>query len=125
MLQDCQSFLPQSNSSRMRIVNLGIGRRNKAGRQRLQVKRLAKGKWTSLIKSVTRSSLTLRIVWSDHHWFFQPPTDFFGRPITRISDSTMKAAARKNVEKKYRVTYRFLEGNSAAVRKPIKVGTFL
>ncbi|KAF8077688.1 P-loop containing nucleoside triphosphate hydrolase protein [Lyophyllum atratum] len=55
----------------------------------------------------------------------KPPTDFFGRVITVPSLSNTKAAARKNVEKKYRVTYRFTEGNSAAVRKPVKVGAFL
>jgi chromosome transmission fidelity protein 18 len=38
---------------------------------------------------------------------------------------TNKAAARKNVEKKYRVTYKFLEGNSAAVRRPVKMNMFL
>ncbi|KAF8912069.1 hypothetical protein CPB84DRAFT_1761185 [Gymnopilus junonius] len=54
-----------------------------------------------------------------------PPTDFFGRPITVASASTTKAAVRKNVEKKYRVAYRFLEGNSAAVRKPVKVNMFI
>ncbi|PPQ73595.1 hypothetical protein CVT26_010493 [Gymnopilus dilepis] len=54
-----------------------------------------------------------------------PPTDFFGRPITVASAGTTKAAVRRNVEKKYKVTYRFLEGNSAAVRKPVKVNMFL
>lgn len=51
--------------------------------------------------------------------------DFFGRIISVPSMSTTKAAARKNVEKKYRVTYRYTEGNSAAVRKPVKFGAFL
>ncbi|TFK42329.1 P-loop containing nucleoside triphosphate hydrolase protein [Crucibulum laeve] len=55
----------------------------------------------------------------------KPPTDFFGRPITTPSATTTKAAARKNVEKKYRVSYRFAEGNSAAVRKHVKVSMFL
>ncbi|KAJ7709592.1 hypothetical protein B0H17DRAFT_1173775 [Mycena rosella] len=55
----------------------------------------------------------------------KPPTDFFGRLITGTSLSTTKAAERKNVEKKYRVTYRFKEGNSAAVRKPIKMQAFM
>ncbi|KAF8197572.1 P-loop containing nucleoside triphosphate hydrolase protein [Pholiota molesta] len=55
----------------------------------------------------------------------KPPTDFFGRLITVPSASTTKAAERKNVEKKYRVSYKFLEGNSAAVRKPVKVNAFL
>ncbi|KAJ6597213.1 P-loop containing nucleoside triphosphate hydrolase protein [Mycena vulgaris] len=56
----------------------------------------------------------------------KPPTDFFGRLITGApSLSANKAAERKNVEKKYRVTYRFKEGNSAAVRKPIKMKAFM
>ncbi|KAJ7744945.1 P-loop containing nucleoside triphosphate hydrolase protein [Mycena maculata] len=56
----------------------------------------------------------------------KPPTDFFGRLITGApSLSTTKAAERKNVEKKYRVTYKFKEGNSAAVRKPIKMQAFM
>ncbi|KAJ6525742.1 P-loop containing nucleoside triphosphate hydrolase protein [Mycena capillaripes] len=55
----------------------------------------------------------------------KPPTDFFGRLITVPSSSTTKAAERKNVEKKYRVTYKFKEGNSAAVRKPIKMQAFM
>jgi len=55
----------------------------------------------------------------------KPPTDFFGRLITVPSASSTKAAVRKNAEKKYRVTYRYVEGNSAAVRKPVKVGTFM
>ncbi|KAJ7905842.1 hypothetical protein B0H14DRAFT_2661855 [Mycena olivaceomarginata] len=55
----------------------------------------------------------------------KPPTDFFGRLITVPSISTTKAAERKNVEKKYRVSYKFKEGNSAAVRKPIKIKDFM
>ena len=51
--------------------------------------------------------------------------DFFGRLITVPSASSTKAAVRRNVEKKYRVSYRYREGNSAAVRRPIKVDTFL
>ncbi|KAG6854551.1 hypothetical protein C0991_004887 [Blastosporella zonata] len=55
----------------------------------------------------------------------KPPTDFFGRVITVASVDSTKAAARKNVEKKYRITYRYTEGNSAAVRKPVKMAAFL
>lgn len=55
----------------------------------------------------------------------KPPTDFFGRLITVPSASSAKAAVRKNVEKKYRVSYRFAEGNSAAVRRPVKINMFL
>ncbi|KAH9483909.1 Chromosome transmission fidelity protein 18-like protein [Psilocybe cubensis] len=54
----------------------------------------------------------------------KPPTDFFGRLITVASANATKAAVRKNVEKRYRVTFRFLEGNSAAVRRPVKVNMF-
>ncbi|KAG6910312.1 hypothetical protein DXG01_011709 [Tephrocybe rancida] len=55
----------------------------------------------------------------------KPPTDFFGRVITVATVNSTKAAERKNVEKKYRVTYRYTEGNSAAVRKPVKMVAFL
>ncbi|KAG6855713.1 hypothetical protein H0H87_011701 [Tephrocybe sp. NHM501043] len=55
----------------------------------------------------------------------KPPTDFFGRVIAVPSADNTKAAARKNIEKKYRVTYRYTEGNSAAVRKPVKIAAFL
>ncbi|CAA7271466.1 unnamed protein product [Cyclocybe aegerita] len=55
----------------------------------------------------------------------KPPTDFFGRLITVSSGSTSRIGIHKAIEKQYRVSYRFLEGNSAAVRKPVKVNTFL
>ncbi|KAF9469336.1 P-loop containing nucleoside triphosphate hydrolase protein [Collybia nuda] len=55
----------------------------------------------------------------------KPPVDFFGRLITVPSTSSTKSALRKNIEKKYRVAYKFAEGNSAAVRKPVKFDTFL
>ncbi|KAJ7074182.1 P-loop containing nucleoside triphosphate hydrolase protein [Mycena amicta] len=55
----------------------------------------------------------------------RPPTDFFGRLITVPSSTTTKAAERKNVEKKFRITFKYYEGNSAAVRRPVKVGAFL
>ncbi|TFY61904.1 hypothetical protein EVJ58_g4212 [Rhodofomes roseus] len=55
--------------------------------------------------------------------------DFFGRPIIA---STAKASSGKEAKiastktvTKYNVAYRFNEGNSAAVRKPIKVSAFL
>ncbi|KAH9950273.1 P-loop containing nucleoside triphosphate hydrolase protein [Amylocystis lapponica] len=48
--------------------------------------------------------------------------DFFGRPI--VAPSGQKPVSTKTVTP-YRVTYRFREGNSAAVRKPVKVGAFL
>ncbi|KAG7448073.1 P-loop containing nucleoside triphosphate hydrolase protein [Guyanagaster necrorhizus] len=54
----------------------------------------------------------------------RPPTDFFGRPITSFAGA-VGSTDNKVVEKKYRVAYKFIEGNSAAVRKPIKVEAFL
>ncbi|GBE81792.1 hypothetical protein BKA93DRAFT_445860 [Sparassis latifolia] len=50
-------------------------------------------------------------------------TDFFGRPIIpKTSNETQKSSA---PVVKYQVKYRFKEGNSSAVRKPVKVGAFL
>ncbi|KAF8633836.1 hypothetical protein AX15_001213 [Amanita polypyramis BW_CC] len=51
--------------------------------------------------------------------------DFFGRPIVRSPTETVRASQKAKIQQKVRVTYRFTEGNSAAVRKPIKVGVFL
>ncbi|KAL1746335.1 P-loop containing nucleoside triphosphate hydrolase protein [Schizophyllum fasciatum] len=51
--------------------------------------------------------------------------DFFGRPITKVTATASKAAVRRNVEKKYRVSFKYAEGNSAAVRRPTKVSAFL
>ncbi|KAI0823557.1 P-loop containing nucleoside triphosphate hydrolase protein [Trametes gibbosa] len=49
--------------------------------------------------------------------------DFFGRPIKeKIEPGGVKAAPKA---KPYRVAYKFNEGNSAAVRKPVKVSAFL
>ncbi len=50
--------------------------------------------------------------------------DFFGRTIIpkETHQSIAKAARKANV---YRVSYKFNEGNSAAVRKPVKVSAFL
>ncbi|CAL1705258.1 unnamed protein product [Somion occarium] len=53
------------------------------------------------------------------------PTDFFGRPIVATGNTTKPASRKAHVEKKYRVSYKFHEGNSAAVRKPVKVSAFL
>ncbi|KAF8350491.1 P-loop containing nucleoside triphosphate hydrolase protein [Amanita rubescens] len=50
------------------------------------------------------------------------PVDFFGRPIIRPKNDQPKASEKMQ---KVRVTYRFAEGNSAAVRKPVKVEAFL
>lgn len=61
--------------------------------------------------------------------------DFFGRPIVPKTTGTGAGNKNKNKpasvshkapeKKKGGVSYRFNEGNSAAVRKPVKVGTFL
>ncbi|KAF8637392.1 hypothetical protein AX17_002887 [Amanita inopinata Kibby_2008] len=53
------------------------------------------------------------------------PLDFFGRPITQSQSKISEIAEVKKLEKKFRVTYRYTEGNSAAVRKPVKVASFL
>ncbi|KAG2020154.1 CHTF18 protein [Coprinopsis cinerea AmutBmut pab1-1] len=54
------------------------------------------------------------------------PTDFFGRRITAPAGKGPRFTTRKvSVEKPYKVTYRFAEGNSAAVRRPVKVAAFL
>ncbi|KAF7322486.1 AAA domain-containing protein [Mycena chlorophos] len=55
----------------------------------------------------------------------KPPTDFFGRLITVPSTAKAKAAERKNADKKFRVAFKYNEGNSAAVRRPVKVNAFL
>ncbi|KAK7467394.1 Chromosome transmission fidelity protein 18 [Stygiomarasmius scandens] len=52
----------------------------------------------------------------------RPPTDFFGRPI---NTSVNLGGTRSGFAKKYFVTYRYKEGNSAAVRKPVKMSAFL
>ncbi|KAI0819032.1 P-loop containing nucleoside triphosphate hydrolase protein [Irpex lacteus] len=62
------------------------------------------------------------------------PVDFFGRPIVPKTTGT-GGAGNKNKpasvshkapeKKKDGVSYKFNEGNSAAVRKPVKVGSFL
>ncbi|KAH9846087.1 P-loop containing nucleoside triphosphate hydrolase protein [Lenzites betulinus] len=49
--------------------------------------------------------------------------DFFGRPIKEKSEPGGVKAAPK--AQPYRVAFKFNEGNSAAVRKPVKVSAFL
>ncbi|KAH8106885.1 P-loop containing nucleoside triphosphate hydrolase protein [Cristinia sonorae] len=49
--------------------------------------------------------------------------DFFGRPIVHTASS--KPVSSKGAKKEGVVAYRFREGNSAAVRKPVKVSSFL
>ncbi|KAJ4475828.1 P-loop containing nucleoside triphosphate hydrolase protein [Lentinula lateritia] len=62
----------------------------------------------------------------------RPPTDFFGRPIqpTAVGKKPQSSARGFNPLKssstpKFNVAYKFKEGNSAAVRKPVKVSMFL
>lgn len=56
----------------------------------------------------------------------QVATDFFGRPIIPKGPKNRDGAQEKHVTKqRYSVAYRFREGNSAAVRKSVKVGAFL
>ena len=50
--------------------------------------------------------------------------DFFGRPIVP-KDTPSQGAKAVPKAKPYRVSYKFNEGNSAAVRKPVKVSAFL
>ncbi|KAF9227797.1 hypothetical protein BS17DRAFT_726296 [Gyrodon lividus] len=55
----------------------------------------------------------------------KPPVDFFGRPIAvpkAVVSSVSKT--RPHTPKEFQTTYRYLEGNSAAVRKPVKVSSF-
>ncbi|KAH9066444.1 P-loop containing nucleoside triphosphate hydrolase protein [Lactarius vividus] len=54
----------------------------------------------------------------------KPPTDFFGRPITTTAANKPPSSRRKAMPA-YRVSFRFKEGNSAAVRKPVKMASFL
>ncbi|THH10289.1 hypothetical protein EW145_g1444 [Phellinidium pouzarii] len=60
----------------------------------------------------------------------RPPVDFFGRPITVSAPLSKRSKGTgpgltAPEEKKFKVSYRFREGNSAAVRKPVKVSSFL
>ncbi|EKM82410.1 hypothetical protein AGABI1DRAFT_89230 [Agaricus bisporus var. burnettii JB137-S8] len=50
------------------------------------------------------------------------PTDFFGRAITVNAAAKPKSAAQKQTAKSYRVSYKFNEGNSAAVHITIIPG---
>lgn len=55
----------------------------------------------------------------------QPPTDFFGRPMAVKPAS--KPASKVGLAKTtcLVISYKFNEGNSAAVRKAVKVSSFL
>ncbi|KIJ10510.1 hypothetical protein PAXINDRAFT_177467 [Paxillus involutus ATCC 200175] len=56
----------------------------------------------------------------------KPPVDFFGRPITAPKAPTSSVSKpRRHMLQEFQTTYRYLEGNSAAVRKPVKVSSFL
>jgi len=56
----------------------------------------------------------------------QPPVDFFGRPITIPRKASGSGAPRSKCPLKgFQTTYRYLEGNSAAVRKAVKIASFL
>lgn len=56
----------------------------------------------------------------------QPALDFFGRPIvTPKADINKPPSSRKQAIATYRVSFKFKEGNSAAVRKPVKMASFL
>ena len=55
----------------------------------------------------------------------QPAVDFFGRPIiTPATDKNKPPSSRKQA-KPYVVSFRFKVGNSAAVRKPVKMASFV
>ncbi|KAL0066480.1 Chromosome transmission fidelity protein 18 [Marasmius tenuissimus] len=59
----------------------------------------------------------------------RPPTDFFGRLIKPSSAPKSKNNSRrgpvKEVIKQFRISYKYKEGNSAAVRKAVKTESFL
>ncbi|KAF9265625.1 P-loop containing nucleoside triphosphate hydrolase protein [Marasmius fiardii PR-910] len=58
----------------------------------------------------------------------RPPTDFFGRlinPCAAPKSKGKQSVVLKDAGGKFRVSYKYKEGNSAAVRKPVKVSTFL
>lgn len=55
----------------------------------------------------------------------QIPKDFFGRPIVQKKGSTKPVNSRKTQMKRAPVIYKFNEGSSSAVRKPVKVSVFL
>lgn len=54
----------------------------------------------------------------------KPPVDFFGRPIVMKKD-VRRSSTSKKVVPDFRIAYKHLEGNSAAVRRPTKVLSFL
>ena len=55
----------------------------------------------------------------------QVPKDFFGRPIVAKKGAKKPVSGIKPQAKRAAVIYKFNEGNSAAMRKPVKVSAFL
>jgi len=56
----------------------------------------------------------------------KPAVDFFGRLITTpTTDQNKPASSRKQAKPPYVVSFRFKVGSSAAVRKPVKMASFL
>lgn len=58
----------------------------------------------------------------EHH---QPPTDFFGRAKANVLGAVGSKGIDGQPAKKFRVVYKFNEGSSSAVRKPVKMATLL
>ncbi|KAI0306397.1 P-loop containing nucleoside triphosphate hydrolase protein [Multifurca ochricompacta] len=55
----------------------------------------------------------------------KPAVDFFGRPIMTPIANNKPVSSRQQATPVYRVSFKFKEGNSAAVRKPVKMASFL
>lgn len=57
----------------------------------------------------------------------QPPTDFFGRPLVQKPKSTINQQIMQGptAGRPTKASYKFNEGNSAAVRKPVKISSLL
>lgn len=57
----------------------------------------------------------------------QPPTDFFGRPLVQKPKSTISQQIMQGptAGRLTKTSYKFHQGNSAAVRKPVKISLLL
>ena len=55
---------------------------------------------------------------------FQPPVDFFGRLVTP-KPGELGGSTAVEPGKAFKVTYKYNEGMSAAVRKPVKISALL
>lgn len=63
----------------------------------------------------------------------QPPVDFFGRPIAQTAKPVSKksrnersaSGSHQSSKKEFKVSFKYNEGNSAAVRRPVKISSFL